>query len=132
MVCNLVSIFFDSPQLGNENKLYKTLEYRSRDMLNSDFLVQCLRIVSPPHFVFDFSKNMFLMLYCYILINRPNIISWFPLLLEIAQYVYCNCLLTSLWRHKFWNQSSLSNQAVFLHDQKVTTKFKHLENKTSF
>ena len=132
MVCSLVSIFFDSPQLGNENKLYKTLEYRSRDMLNSDFLVQCLRIVSPPHFVFDFSKNMFLMLYCYILINRPNIISWFPLLLEIAQYVYCNCLLTSLWRHKFWNQSSLSNQAVFLHDQKVTTKFKHLENKTSF
>ena len=132
MVCSLVSIFFDSPQLGNENKLHKTLEYRSRDMLNSDFLVQCLRIVSPPHFVFDFSKNMFLMLYCYILINRPNIISWFPLLLEIAQYVYCNCLLTSLWRHKFWNQSSLSNQAVFLHDQKVTTKFKHLENKTSF
>ena len=22
---------------------------------------------------------------------------------DIAQYVYCNCLLIRLWRHKFWN-----------------------------
>ena len=22
---------------------------------------------------------------------------------DIGQYVYCNCLLTRLWRHKFWN-----------------------------
>ena len=28
-------------------------------------------------------------------------ISW-----DIRQYVYCNCLLTRLWRHKFWNESS--------------------------
>ena len=69
VVCSLVSIYFDSPQFGNENKLCKTLDYRSRGVLNFDFLVQCLRIVSPPHFGFDFSKNMFLMLYCYILIN---------------------------------------------------------------
>ena len=27
--------------------------------------------------------------------------------------MYCNCLLTRLWRYKFWNQSYLSNQAVF-------------------
>ena len=22
---------------------------------------------------------------------------------DIGQYVYCNCLLTRLWHHKFWN-----------------------------
>ena len=30
--------------------------------------------------------------------------------------------LTRLWRYKFWNLPCLSNQAVFLHDQKVKTK----------
>ena len=34
-------------------------------------------------------------------------------LLDIAQYVYCNCLLTRLWRHEFWNQPYLSSQPVF-------------------
>ena len=32
---------------------------------------------------------------------------------DIGQYVYCNCLLTRMWRHKFWNQRYLSNEAVF-------------------
>ena len=32
---------------------------------------------------------------------------------KIWQYVHCNRLLTRLWRHKFWNQPSLSNQTVF-------------------
>ena len=31
---------------------------------------------------------------------------------NIEQYVYCNCLLTRLRRHKFWNQPYFSNQAV--------------------
>ena len=26
---------------------------------------------------------------------------------------YCNCLLTKLWSHKFWNLPDLSNQALF-------------------
>ena len=34
-----------------------------RDILNFDFLVKGLRIVSPPHFVYDFFKKMLLMLY---------------------------------------------------------------------
>ena len=37
MVGSLVSITFDSPQLGKQNKIYKTLEYWSRDLLNFDF-----------------------------------------------------------------------------------------------
>ena len=47
----------------NKNNLYKTLDYCSIDMLKSDFLENDLEIVSLPHFVYDFSKKMFLMLY---------------------------------------------------------------------
>ena len=28
---------------------------------------------------------------------------------DVWQNMYCNCLLTELWRHKFWNYSHLSN-----------------------
>ena len=38
---------------------------------------------------------------------------------DVVQYVYCNCLLTMLRRHEFWNLPYLSNQAVFLLDQKI-------------
>ena len=47
-----------------------------------------------------FKKKKFLVLHS---INWPNIIAWSPLHLEIYQYVYCNCLLTRLSRHKSWN-----------------------------
>ena len=59
----------------SENKLFKTLNYYSRDMLNFYFLEKGLGIVSTPHFVHDFFKKMFLMLYS---INGPNLIAWFP------------------------------------------------------
>ena len=62
MVCSLVSITFDSPQLGKQNKIYKTLEDRSRDMRNFAFLEKGLGIVSLLHFAYDFSRRMFLML----------------------------------------------------------------------
>ena len=64
----------------NRNKLFKTLHYWFRDMLNFDFLDKGLGIVSPAHFVYDFSTKMFLVLYS---INWPNFIAWLPLLLEI-------------------------------------------------
>ena len=49
-------------------------------MLNFDFLDERLGIVSPAHFVYDFSTKMLLMLYS---INWTNFIAWLPLLLEI-------------------------------------------------
>ena len=64
----------------NINKLCKTLDYWSRDMLNFRFSQKGLGIVSPSHFVYDFSKKVFLILYS---INWPNFIDWLPLLLEI-------------------------------------------------
>ena len=64
----------------NRNKLFKNLCYWSRDMLNFDFLDKGVGIVSPAHFVYDFSTKLFLVLYS---INWPNFITWLPLLLEI-------------------------------------------------
>ena len=49
-------------------------------MLNFDLLEKDLGIVSPPQFVHDISKKMFLMLYS---INWPNLIAWLFLLFEI-------------------------------------------------
>ena len=40
-------------------------------MLNNDFLEKNLIIVSPPHFVFDFSRKMYHILYS---IDWPNFI----------------------------------------------------------
>ena len=103
LVWSLVSIYFDSPQLGIEiNKLYNALDYWSRDMLNFKFLEKGLEIVSPLHFEYDFSGKMFVMLYS---INCPNSIAWLSLL-EILVNMCTSilfCLLTRLWRHKIWN-----------------------------
>ena len=54
-------------------------------MLNLDFLDKGLGIVSPVHFVYDFSKKNFLMLYS---INWSNLIVWLALLLEILGTMY--------------------------------------------
>ena len=64
----------------NENKLYKTLDYWSRDILNLDFLEKGLGLVSPPHFVRNFLRKIFFMLYS---INWPNFIAWLLLCLAI-------------------------------------------------
>ena len=60
--------------------MYKTLNYSTRDILNFNFPEKGLRLASPPYFVYDFLRKMFLMLYS---INWQNFIAWFALLLEI-------------------------------------------------
>ena len=59
-----------------------------------------------PCLIFDmiFEQEYFS---CYILLTNAFIS------LDIGQYVYCNCLLNSLWRNNFWKWPYLSNQAVF-------------------
>ena len=79
------------------------------DMLNFDIIEKGLGVVSPPYFVYDFSRIFFP---CYIsLIDQI-----------FRQFVYYNCSLKRLWKHKFWNEPYLSNQAIFLLDQKINTK----------
>ena len=115
-VCSLVSIYFDSPQRAyNKNKLYKTLGYWSWDMLKSEILEKGLGIVSPPHFVYDFWKKMFLMVYS---INWPNFIVWLPSLLEILGNIRIAIL-----RFPGFDVFFFFNQVIFLHGQKVKTKF---------
>ena len=53
-------------------------------MLNFDFLEKGLEVNSPPNFMYDFSRKMFLMFYS---INWPNSIVWLPLLLDILGYM---------------------------------------------
>ena len=75
----------------NRNKLFKTLHFYLRDMLNFDFLDKGLGIVSPGHFVYDFSRKIFLMSNS---INWPNFIVWLPLLLEI---LFNMCIAIVCW-----------------------------------
>ena len=61
-------------------------------------------------FYMIFEENYFC---CYILLNDQisflvAFTSW-----DIGKYAHCNCLITRLWRHKFWNWPYLSNQAIF-------------------
>ena len=74
MLCSLVSVYFDSPQLGLQ---YKQTAWNLRLFIQR---YASLEVVSPSHFVYDFSRKMVLMLYS---INWPNFIVWLPLLLEI-------------------------------------------------
>ena len=60
-------------------------------MLNICFSEKGLGLVSPPHFVYDFSGKMFLMLHS---INLPNFIVWLPLLLEILDNI---CITIVYW-----------------------------------
>ena len=114
----------------NENKLYETLDYWFRDMFNFDFLGKGLEIMSPPHFENNLSRKMVLMLYS---INWPNLIVWFPLLLEILAKM-CNAIVC-------WPGCDVTNFEInliflikpFLYmTRKSKQKRKHLENEKSF
>ena len=74
--------YFGSPRLGHKIKTNGIIFqiFYSEIMLNFDFLEMSLGLVSPPHFVYDFSRKIFLMLYS---INWPNFIAWLLSLLEI-------------------------------------------------
>ena len=104
----------------NKNKLYKTLDYWSRNMLNFDFLEKGLGIAFPPHFVYDFSKKIVSHVIFYYLTKFHCLIastSW-----DIGQYVYSNCFFLACDVTNFELKPYLLNQAVFLHDQNVKTK----------
>ena len=66
----------------NESNLYKILEYWFRDMINFECSEKGLRLVSPPHFVYDFSRKIFLMFY---VTNWPNFIVWLTILFKIIR-----------------------------------------------
>ena len=94
-------------------------------MLNLNFPEKGLGLVSPPHFVYNFSRKMFLILYstntkyhCLIAFTSR----------DIGQYVYYNCLLTgcdvmkSIFLIKPFNYMT----------KKSRRKLKYLENEKRF
>ena len=92
LVSTLAWIYFGSPWLGhtvrkNKKKLHKFSGCWSKEMLNFGILEKGLGLVPPPHFVYNSSRENFLMLYS---INWPNFIAWLPLLLEI---LYNMCIV---------------------------------------
>ena len=129
LICSLVSIYTDSPQLSyNKNELYKTLDYWSRDMLNFDFLEKGLGINSPPHLVFDFSRKMFHIIFCWLTKFQCLIAFTFW---DTGQYECSNCLFPSWWHHKFWISIFLIKVFYYL-TKNSRQKFKYLENQESF
>ena len=112
------------------NKLYKTLDYWSRDMLNFDFLEKGLGIVTPLHFVYNFSWKIFLKLYC---INWPHFIDWLPLLLAILSnmriaivcFPFCDAI-------NFEINFIFLIKPFFYMGKKSRQKFKYLENEKRF
>ena len=98
-------------------------------MLNFVFLEKSLGIVSPPHFMYDFLRKMFLMLY---FINCPYFIVSLPLLLEIlinmciaiACEPCCNVII-------FLINLVFLIKSFFFMTKKSKQKLKYLENKKS-
>ena len=89
-------------------------------MLNFDFLDKSLGIVSPAHFVNDFSTKMFLMLYSN---NWRIFIAWLPLLLDIlANMCIAIVCLPGCDVTDFEISLIFLIEPFFLHNQKVRTK----------
>ena len=97
-------------------------------------------LVSTSHFVYDFSRKMFLIgsidrlnftVCCFAAHAISTDCIYF--LRYWTMCAYCNCLLIRLWNHKIRNQPYLSYQAVLLFDRKSSKNLaKYLENKKGF
>ena len=98
------------------------MHYWSRDKLNFDFLNKRLGIVSPAHFVYDFSTQLFLMLYSFSCYIQFHCLVAFILLeilgnvcIAIVFYPGCDVM-------DFEINYIFLIEPFFLHDQKVMTK----------
>ena len=84
-------------------------------MQNFEFLEKGQGIVFLPHFVYDFSRQMFLMLCS---VNWSNAIVWLHLLLEILDKTCIAIVYFPGYGVMYFeiNLTYLSGKAVFLHD----------------
>ena len=114
----------------NKNKLCKTSDYWSRDIVKFYFSGKGLWIVSPPHIVSDFLRKMFLVLYS---INWPYFILWLPLLLDI----FVNMCIAIVWFPgcdviNYETYLIFLIKSFFYMTQISGQKFKYPENEKSF
>ena len=128
---SLVLTYFDSFNLAyNKNKLYKTLEYWSEDMLNFDFSGKGLVIASPLHFVCDVSRKIFHMLYS---INWPNFIVWLSVHLEILGNMFIAIVCFSACDViNFETTLIFQIKPFFFMAKNLRQNFEYLENEKRF
>ena len=82
--------------------------------------VKGLELASPPHFVYDFSRELFLMLCS---ITWSNFVAWWPLLLEILSnmcIVIICCPVCDVINFEI--KHSFLIKTFYIHNQKVRTK----------
>ena len=83
-------------------------------IVNFDFLEKILGLVSPPHFAYDFSRNIFS---CYILLTDHISLSDCLYFLKYRAICVLQLFLSQVDRDVINFEFNLSNQAVFIHDQ---------------
>ena len=102
----------------------------SRGMLNFESLEMGLGLVSPTHYVHDFSRKIFLMLYS---INWANFIAWLPLLLEILGGTRIVIIYFPVFDViNFWINLNVLIMPFSYLTKKSEQKFKYLNNEKSF
>ena len=79
--------------------------------------------------VWFLKKNISLVIFYYLTKCEylVAITSW-----DIEQYVYCNCLLTRLWRHKLWINLICLIEPFFYMTKKSKQKLKYLQNEKGY
>ena len=108
----------------NQNKLYKTSDYWWR-MFKLNFSEKNLRLVSPLHFVYDFWRKVFLMLY---LLTDQIFLSdclYFSMCITIVCWPGCDVI-------RFETNLIFLIKPFFYKTKKSRQKLKYLENKNSF
>ena len=108
----------------NKNKVYKTLDYWFRDIINSTFSEKGMGLVCPQNFVSDFLRKLFLMLHY---INWPNFIVLLSLLFKILDNM---CITIVSWPFEV-NLIFLIKPICYM-TKKSRLKLKYQENEKSF
>ena len=148
MFSTVVSIYFVSPQLGHAIKA--NFRVSIQRYAQFWFFRKGLGLAPPPHFVFNYSRKLFLMLYS---INWANFSVRWPLHLEILgniSMVFVFAMTLSLWylylrwRYLYGicicddvinfdiNLRSFLIQPFSYIAKKVRTKSRYLKNKKGF
>ena len=121
----------------NKNKLYKTFDYSSADKLIFNFSENGLGLISLPHFVYNFSRLMFLMLYS---VNWSIFNVWLFFVLEMLDNQVLQHLKFCSWDVgqpgcdviKFEANLIFLVKPLWHMTKKSRQKFKYLENEKSF
>ena len=131
MVCSLVSIHFDSPQLSIQNNCINLSTILIQRYAQFGFFRKGSGNSFPPHlfppYVW-FLRKMFVMLCS---INWLIFVVWLLYVLRYWTICVLKLFLISLWRRKFWNWAIFLIKP-FLCMTKKSRQEKYFDNEKSF